>query len=191
MSTTQRVHRDPAAPEPPAKVDFGEVARLFTTGVERIAEVQKKNIEIAAQQNAEVVELCRKTVQKLPGAPGLFMLDLQNSGFDRYAEIQKVAIDFFVEQSHAFANLLKERITAVEKVTEDADNFAKKSVERVVAMQKKALEHSAAQAKAVLETSNRQFAVEGSPVGAAADSIQRGFDAIVDAQKELLDMAVR
>jgi hypothetical protein len=191
MSTTQRVHRDPAAPEPPAKVDFGEVAKLFTTGVGRIAEVQKKSIEIAAQQNAEVVELWKKTIQKLPGAPGLFMLDLQNSGFDRYAEIQKVAIDFFVEQSRAFADLLKERTATAEKVVEDADSFARKSVERAVAMQKKALEHSAAQAKAVFESSSRQFGVEGSPVEAAADSIQRGVDAIVDAQKELLDMAVR
>jgi hypothetical protein len=138
MSTTQRVHRDPAAPEPPAKVDFGEVATLFTAGVGRIADMQKKSIEIAAQQNAEVVELWKKTVQKLPGAPGLFMLDLQNTGFDRYAETQKAAIDFFVEQSHAFADLLKERTTAAEKATEDADNFAKKSMERVVAMQKKA-----------------------------------------------------
>ncbi|MGB6159214.1 MAG: hypothetical protein WBH45_13090, partial [Acidobacteriaceae bacterium] len=146
---------------------------------------------IAAQQNTELVELWKKTLQKLPGAPGLSVLELQNSGFDRYAEIQKVAIDFFVDQSRAFADLLKERVTAVEKVTEGAETFAKKSIERVVAMQKKALEHSAAQAKAVLETSNRQFAVEGGPVEAAADSIQRGFDAIVDAQKELLDMAVR
>ncbi|MGD0366263.1 MAG: hypothetical protein ABSA94_02310 [Acidobacteriaceae bacterium] len=192
MSTTQRVHRDPAAPEPPAKIDVGEsVASLFTTGVGRIAEIQKKTIEMAAQHNAEAVELCRNAVQKLPGAPGLFMLDLQSTGFDHYAEIQKVAIDFFVEQSRAFADLLKVRTATAEKVIEDADSFAKKSVERAVAMQKKALEHSAAQAKTVFESSNRQFGVEGSPVGAAADSIQRGVDAIVDAQKELLDMAVR
>jgi len=192
MSTTQRVHRDPAAPEPPAKIDVGEsVASLFTTGVGRIAEIQKKTIEMAAQHNAEAVELCRNAVQKLPGAPGLFMLDLQSTGFDHYAEIQKVAIDFFVEQSRAFADLLKVRTATAEKVVEDADSFAKKSVERAVAMQKKALEHSAAQAKTVFESSNRQFGVEGSPVGAAADSIQRGVDAIVDAQKELLDMAVR
>jgi len=192
MSTTQRVHRDPAAPEPPAKIDVGEsVASLFTTGVGRIAEIQKKTIEMAAQHNAEAVALYRNAVQKLPGAPGLFMLDLQSTGFDHYAEIQKVAIDFFVEQSRAFADLLKVRTATAEKVVEDADSFAKKSVERAVAMQKKALEHSAAQAKTVFESSNRQFGVEGSPVGAAADSIQRGVDAIVDAQKELLDMAVR
>ncbi|HEX4065073.1 MAG TPA: hypothetical protein VHZ09_03540 [Acidobacteriaceae bacterium] len=191
MSTTQRVHRDPAAPEPPAKVDPTEMMALFTSGVKRMAEVQKKGIEIAVQQNTELVDLWRKTVEKLPGAPGLFMLELGSSGFGRYAEIQKAAIDLVVEQSHAFANLLKERTAAATQVTEDADNFRKRSVERVVALQKKVLEQSAAQAKAVVEKSYEQFGIEGSAAKTATDSIQHGVDAIVDAQKELLDMAVR
>ncbi len=191
MNATQRIHRDAAAPEPPAKIDFGEVATLFTSGVERIAEVQKKGIEIAVQHNSELVNLWKNSLQKLPGAPGLFMLELESSGFGRYAEIQKAAIDLVVEQSHAFADLVKERTTAATRVTEDADGFAKKSVERVVALQKKVLEQVAAQAKAIVETSNEQFGVKGSPGETASDSIQRGVDAIVDAQKELLNMAVR
>ncbi len=192
MGTTQRVHRDPAMPEPPEKIDFGESwARLFTSGVERIAEVQKKTIDIAVQHNTELVDLWKKAVQKLPGAPGLFFLELENSGIERFAGVHRATIDLFVEQSRAFAEMLKERTTAAAKVNEEADSFAKKSVERVIAMQKKALDQSAAQAKEVLEASNKQFGVKGSPVEAAADSIQRGVDAIVDAQKELLDMAVR
>lgn len=190
MSASQRVREPAPAPER-EKMDWTEsVASLFTTGVGRMAEIQKKGIDVAAQQHAELVELWKKVVQKIPGAPGLFLLELQASGFDRYAEIHKAAIDLTVDQSKAFAEMLKERTATAAKGTEGVDNFAKKSVERVIAMQKKALDQSAAQARAVVEKSSRQFG-EGSPVEAAADSMQRGVAAIVDAQKELLDMAVR
>ncbi len=189
MSTTQRV-REPLGTEK-ERVDWTEsVAKLFTTGVGRIAEVQKKSIDIAVQQNGELVDLWKKAIEKIPGAPGLFLLELQSSGFDRYAEIHKATLDLIVEQSKAFTDIAKERTATAAKVGEEVDNFTKKSIERVIAMQKKALDQSAAQAKAVVEGSSRQFG-EGSPVEAAADSMQRGVDAIVDAQKELLDMAVR
>jgi len=152
---------------------------------------RRRALRLRRNRMPRLSSCARKPFRSCPARLASLCSIWQNSGFDRYAEIQKVAIDFFVEQSRAFADLLKERTATAEKVVEDADSFAKKSVERAVAMQKKALEHSAAQAKAVFESSSRQFGVEGSPVEAAADSIQRGVDAIVDAQKELLDMAVR
>lgn len=192
MGTTQRLHRDPAAPEAPENSQYGEqFAKLFAVGVERVAEVQKKSIDVAAQQTTEMLDVWKKAVQKLPGAPALFLFDLAGSGFDRYAESQREIIDLFVEQSHAWADMLKERTTAAAKVNEGAAAYAKQSVERVVATHKQLLDRSAAHAKEVLETSRKHFGVEGSPVEAATDSIQRGVDAIVDAQKELLDMAIR
>lgn len=190
MSAAQRVREPAGAPEKD-KVDWTEsMAKLFTTGVGRIAEIQKKSIDVAVQQNAELVDLWKKAVQKIPGAPGLFLLELQGSGFDRYAEIHKAAIDLVVEQSKAFSDLVKERTGTATKVNNDLNDFTKKSVERVIAMQKKALDQSATQAKAIVESSSRQFG-EGNHLEEAADSMQRGVDAIVDAQKELLDMAVR
>lgn len=190
MSTTQRV-REPVAGQEKEKMEWPEsMAKLFTGGVGRMAEAQKKSIDIAAQQNAELVDLWKKAFEKIPGAPGLFLLELQKSGFDRYAEIQKAAIDFVVEQNKAFTDAVKERSAAATRVTEEMDSFAKKSVERAIAMQKKALEQSAAQAKAVVESSSKSFG-PNSQMEAAADSMQRGVDAVVDAQKELLDMAVR
>jgi hypothetical protein len=190
MSATQRM-REPAGAPGKDKLDWTEsMAKLFTAGVGRIADVQKKSIDIAMQQNAELSELWKKAIQKIPGTPGLLLLELQGSGFDRYAEIQKAAIDLVVEQSKAFADLVKDRTATAGKVSEEADTFAKKSVERVIAMQKKALDQTAVQAKAVVESSSRQFG-EGTPMEAAADSMQRGVDAIVDAQKELLNLAVR
>lgn len=190
MTTAQRV-REPMAGQEKEGLDRPEaMTKLFTTGVGRIAEAQKKSIDIAAQQNTELVDLWKKAIQKIPGTPGLFLLELQGSGFDRYAEVQKAAIDFVVEQSKAFTDTVKERAATATKLNEEMDSFAKKSVERAIAMQKKALDQSAAQAKAVVDSSSRSFG-QNSQVEAAADSMQRGVDAIVDAQKELLDMAVR
>jgi hypothetical protein len=190
MNAAQRVREPAGAPEK-EKMDWTEsMAKLFTTGVGRIAEVQKKSIDMAAQQSAELTDLWKKAIHKVPGAPGLLLVELQGSGFERYAEIQKAAIDLVVEQSRAFAELVKDRTETATKVNEDVDTFAKKSVERVIAMQKKALDQAAVQAKAVVEGSGKQFG-DGSAVEAAADRVQRGVDAIVDAQKELLDMAVR
>jgi hypothetical protein len=173
------------------KVDWNEsVAKLFTTGVGRIAEVQQKSIDLVAQQHAELVDLWKKAIQKIPGSPGLFLLELQESGFEQCAEIDKAAIDLAVDQSRAFADLIRERTETAAKVSEGVDNFTKKTIERVVAVQKKALDRSAVQARAVVERSSKQFG-EGSPVQATAESMQHGVVAILNAQKELLDMAVR
>lgn len=190
MNAAQRVREPVGGPEKD-KADWTEsMTKLFTAGLGRIAEVQKKSIDIAAQQNAELTDLWKKAVQKIPGTPGLFLLELQESGFERFAEIQKAAVDLIVEESKAFTDLAKERTATAGKVTEEVDTFAKKSVARVIAMQKKALDQSAVQAKAVMESSSKQFG-NGHPMEAAADSMQRGMDAIVDAQKELLNLAVR
>jgi hypothetical protein len=68
--------------------------------------------------------------------------------------------------------------------------FAQEGVERAVATQKKVLDHAAAQSKEVFDTTREKFAANGGPAEAVADSIQRGVNAIVDAQKELLAMVV-
>jgi len=189
MSAAQRVREPVAVPEK-EKADWLEsAAKLFTTGVGRMAEVQKKSIDVAAQQNAELVEMWKKALNKVPGTPGMFLLELAGSGFERYAEIHKSAIDLIVEQGKAFADLAKDRTATANKTSEDVDTFAKKSVERVVAMQKKALDQSAVQVKAVVEKSSKQFG-DGHPMGAAGETMQRGVDAIVEAQKELLGLAI-
>jgi hypothetical protein len=189
MSAAQKV-REPAGVPGKDKVDWTEsTMQLFTDGVGRIADVHKKHIDFAVQQNTGLMDVWKNAVRRIPGAPGMFLLELQASGFARFADVQRAAVDLVVEQSNAFAALVKDRTAAAAKATEEVDAFAKKSVERVIAMQKKALDQSAVQAKAVVEGSHKQFA-EGTPMEAAADSLRRGVDAMVDAQKELLNLAV-
>src|SRR5690348_13606690 len=188
----QKIHREPEMPEIAEKVDFAEAtARLFTAGLGRVAEVQKKSLDIAVQQHNELLDLWKKVIQKVPGAPGMFLLDLDRTGFERAAETQKATIDLFVDQTRAFGDMVKERTGATTKSGDKVVDFAQQGVERAVATQKKVLESAAAQTRAVFDTAKQQFGVEGGPVEAAADSIQRGMSAIVDAQKELLDLAIR
>jgi hypothetical protein len=59
-----------------------------------------------------------------------------------------------------------------------------------VATHKKVLDLAAAQTKEVFENTRDQFGPAGSTMEAAADSIQRGVTAIVDAQKQLLEMVI-
>lgn len=190
MNAAQKV-REPAAASEKDKVDWTEtMTKLFTAGVGRLADVQKRSIDVAAQQNAELIDLWKKAIQKVPGAPGMFLLELEGSGLERYAEMEKTAIDLVADQSKAFADLAKERTVTGSWVNEDMDRFAKKSAERVIALQKKVLDQAAVHAKAVVEKSSKQFG-ESNGMGAAAETVQRGVDAFVDAQKELLDLAVR
>ena len=65
---------------------------------------------------------------------------------------------------------------------------AKEAIEHSVAAQKTALDYTAKQAKAAFETAKQQLGYAGTPAGTAAESIERGMDIVLEAQKELLDL---
>src|SRR5437660_8685301 len=50
------------------------IATLYTKGVERLAEAQKKILDVAQQHNAEAIDAWKKIGQGTPSAPGLFIL---------------------------------------------------------------------------------------------------------------------
>ena len=70
---------------------------LFTRSVERIAEFQKKSLDFAAEQNADLLENFKKAANIVPQAPGMFMFDLYAQAFDKIVETQKGAIDLVVQ----------------------------------------------------------------------------------------------
>jgi len=191
MSPTPRAPRETAAQEAAEKKGFGEhFSALFLAGVERMAEVEKRGIDLAVAQNAEVADAWKKMAQKTPWAPGLFLVDLANNAWERYADTRKTAIDAMVEQSRALADMTRERAVETGKANESVSAYVQQTVERTVGMQKKALDHAAAQTKAVFDAFRRQWGFDGAPADAAAESFHRGVDTVIDAQKELLDIAV-
>ena len=70
---TKEVPNGAAAAEKPLLDGIEALTELYTSGIERMGEVQKKGLEIALQHNVDVVNTYKKM---LPLAPGLVMLDL-------------------------------------------------------------------------------------------------------------------
>jgi hypothetical protein len=168
------------------KVDVIEsMTELYTNGIERLAEVQKKGLEIAVKHNAEVASTWKKFTLPMPG---VLMLDLATTAFERFAETQKGAIDIMVEQTHTFAKLVKERKVTATDTVEEGKKRAKEAIEHSVAAQKTALDYTAKQAKAAFETAKQQLGYAGTPAGTVAESMERGMDIVLEAQKELLDL---
>ena len=161
---------------------------LYTKNVERLAGLQKKSLEVAAEQNAELIGAWKQAFSFIPENPGLFWFDLAGQTFDRFVEIQKGAIDMAVEQSEAAAGLAKEHGGSAYKVAEGVTTLFKQSVEKSVATQKKAIEFYAEQQKAAFEAGKKQFGIANNP---AADAFQSGVDALIETHKTILDIAVK
>jgi hypothetical protein len=186
MKATEKGPEGPVTAAAGDKPDFVETAvQVYTTGVERLAEAQKRAIDLAIEHNTEMMSTWKK---QAAAAPGLFMLDLATTAFDRFAETHKGMIDLMVEQTHTLANVAKERKLKVGKVVDESVARAQDAIDQSVVAQKTVLDFSTRQTKAAFETAKKQFGYAGTPAGAAADSMQRGLEVVVDAQKELLDV---
>ena len=163
---------------------FESMAQLYTSGIERVAEIQKKGLDLAVQHNAELVNSWKKLTL---AAPGIFVLDLATTAFERFADTQKGAIDLVVDQSRALAKLVKERDVKTTDAFEEGKAKTQEAIEHLVTAQKTALDYSAKQAKAAFQTAKQQFGYAGTPAATVADSMQRGMEVVVEAQKGLLD----
>jgi len=162
---------------------------LYTKSVERLAETQKNSLDQALQQNADLVGAWKKIAQAVPGAPVPTFLDLITNTFGQFVDLQKGAIDLAVEQSEALAGFANERLDSVSKATDAVTTLVQDTVERAAVAQKNAIEFSAAQTKTVFDNFKKQSGIAGTPAEAAADSMQRGYDTLVETQKKILNIA--
>jgi len=186
MSTTKKSTK--TAAEAAGKNGVETFIPLYTKNVERLAELQKKSLDAAAEQNGELIDACKKAYSYFPETPGSFLFDLIGQSFDRFVETQKSAIDLAVEQSHVVAGITKQRGDYLAKVTEGATTLFKQSVEYSVATQKKALDNYAEQHKTAFEAAKKQFRIPNNP---AVDAFQTGIDALIETQKTMLDIVTK
>jgi hypothetical protein len=183
MSTATKPSKEAAD-----KIDAAETfLPLYTKGVEQLAAIQTKSLEVAAQQNANWIAACKKAFNIAPTTPVTFWMDLAERTFDKYVEIQKDVIDLTVEQTQSVAKIAKETEDTPERRAALMDVFHR-SIERSVAAQHKALEFCAEQNKAACETVKRHL---DNPVVPATESFRRGLDAMVETQKAMLEVAVK
>ncbi len=173
--------------EPHEKTEVVETfIPLYQKNVERLADLEKKSLEMAAEQNTEWIEAWKKTFHVTPETPGFFLFDLLGQTFERLVETEKEVIDLAVEQTHAVAGLAKERGASATKLAEGVTALFQHTVEHSVAAQKKVLDYYAEQHKAAYETAKKQFRFAGNP---AAEAFQSGMDTLIETQKTMMDIA--
>ncbi|MGA8727408.1 MAG: hypothetical protein WB608_01555 [Terracidiphilus sp.] len=191
MNTTKKTNSEPIAADVTEKTDALESAvTLYIKGVERLAEIQKKGIELATKQNAELIDTWKKLAEAVPYAPSPVLLDWATNAFEQYAEARKGTIDLVVEHTRAMAGLVKNGTSSAADATDGAVALVKEMVDRSVTTQKKALEFYSSQTKTVFENAKRVSGLAG-PAAAAADSFQRGVDTLIASQIEFLGIAAK
>jgi gas vesicle protein len=89
------------------------------------------------------------------------------------------------------AGAVDEHIQYPSKSKAGIGKLIEQSVDCTVTAQNSALDFAAKQTKAVSDTVSKQPEVAGTPVEAVTDSVQRGFETVVTAQKEILNNAAK
>ena len=165
------------------------VATFYAQGIDRLAEVQKKGLDLATRQNNEILDSWKKIASAVPGGSGLQMLDLASKAFDRFADMQKGAINLMLTQSDALLCVVREGASSASEANGISAGLVQQAVEESVSAQKKALDEFAAQSRPAFEKAKSQLGLAGTPAEAVADALQRGVESLTENQKEFLDFA--
>lgn len=158
---------------------------LFNKGLERAVEVSKSTLDLAVEQNAEILGSYKKA---LKGTPGVFLFDLAGQAFAGFVSLQKNLLDIAVEQSAAVIDAATEISQDLSKAKAGIPKLIEQSVDRTVAAQNSVLDFAAKQNKAVSDAVKQQPGVNGTPAEKVTDSAHRSIDSLLATQKELLDI---
>lgn len=164
---------------------------LYLNSVEQMAELQKKSLDMAAEQTAAWMGAWQKALRSFPVAAPTVVFEVAEQAVQTYVDTCKSAIELAVEQSHSVVKIGQERASAYSKIAGEATASLRTSVERSVAAQKKVLEFAAHQNKAICETAKKQLAPVGGPAVQMVDTFQQGAETMFEAQKSFLDAATK
>jgi phage-related protein len=187
MPSTSKSTKKAAIAVKPEFVDT--FSPLVLNSVARVADLQKKTLDIAAEQTAEWFGAWKKAFSYFPVTTPAFIFDVAGHAVQTAIETQKGAIDLVVEQTNTVTGIAKARGEAYSKMAEDVTTTIQKSVERSVEGQKRVLEFASEQNKAVFESTKKQLGGAAGPVTGIVDTFQRGVHAVIEAQKSFLNVA--
>ena len=141
MPNTSKSSKKAAPAAAAAKPEFVDaITPLVLSSVERVAELQKKTLDLAAEQTAEFIGAWKKAFSYLPLPPPTFVFDIASQAVQTAIDTQKSAIDLVVEQTKSVADITKVRADAYSQIVDGVTATMKKSVERSVEAQKKVLD---------------------------------------------------
>jgi hypothetical protein len=188
-NTSKSSKRATTATAATPKADFTEVfSPVIVNSIERVADLQKKTLDIAAQQTAEWVGAWKQAFSFFPMMSPAFIFDVAGQAVQTTIETQKSAIDLVVEQTKSAAEITKIRTDAYGKIANGVASTVKNSVERTVEAQKKVLDFASAQNKVVFEATKKELGA-GGPATVVVDAFQRGAEAVIESQKSVLNVA--
>lgn len=166
---------------------------LFSKGLERIVEVSKTSLDLAVEQNTEVLGSCRRALKGSP-LPGLFLLDFASQALEDCVTLQKRLLNLTVEQSSSVlaatqryrrnAGMAKSETAEAKHQTADSKVAANKSVPEPAPKQT-----APKQTKAVSEAVKQQPRVVRAHIPAAKDSIQPDIGTLM--AKEIVALAAK
>src|SRR5450631_226817 len=133
MNTTLKTTKEETADKQTELVE--SITSLYTSSVERLAEAQKNALDVALEQNADLMGAWKKIAQVVPGTPVPNILDLVANTFGQFVDLQKGAIDLALEQSQTLAALANERVDSVSKATDAVATIVQDTVERAAVNQ--------------------------------------------------------
>ena len=190
MPNTSKSSKKAAPAAAAAKSELVDaITPLVLGSVERVAELQKKTLDLAGEQTAEFIAAWKKALSYSPVPAPAFVWDIAGQAVQTAIDTQKSAIDLIVEQTKSAADIAKVRAGAYSEIVEGVTATVKKSVERSVEAQKKVLEFAAEQNNAAFAAAKKQLGAAAEPASVIVDTFQRGTEAVIEAQKSILNIA--
>ena len=160
---------------------------LYFKGLELIAELQKKTLELAAQQNHASLEAGEKAVNRfVPATQVKPFFDVTAQAFDAVLGAEKDVIDLVIAQNQTLSGFTQEGAESLSRTATGLAELFRKTIECSVAVQKKSLEFAAEQNKRLYQTAEQQVGIPETP---AVELFRRGLDALLETQKAVLDVA--
>jgi hypothetical protein len=189
-NTTKSSKKTSPAATATAGNDFVETfTPVYLNSVERVAEMQKQCLDVAAEQTAEWIGAWKSVFTAFPVPTPTFLFDVAGQAVQTCVETQKSAIDLAVEQTQAVTEIANQRAEAYSKIAKTARGTIGTAVERSVDAQKKVLDFAAAQNKTICEATRKQ--IGNSPVTTFVDSYERGANTLIETHKSILDATTK
>ncbi len=163
-------------------------ADIAQKSVEKLVEMQKLMIDMAVQQNAVAMKVVKDALGMVGAAPAAAVVDLARQGVEAFLGAQKGILDLATRQTAVAIGAVKEQgDMAASKVRSTVADAVKEVSERFLAGQKLVLDFAAKQNEIAVQAINQQAAGPGGQ--AFANSVRQGVDALVETQKQLIDLA--
>ena len=113
-------------------------AKLFNKGFERVIEASKATLDLAAAQNADLLDVCKNAL-KSSQAP-VFVFDLVGEALTGQRTLQKSLVDRAVLQSASIAEAAEELLQEPSKAQAGITKLFQQSLDRTMAAHDSVLE---------------------------------------------------